>query len=152
VVAEVIVNTVEPVPTAVVAATTTWQEFPALWKPMLDEVWSFLRNEAPAELFQHGHNVMLYKDDFPSVEVGVEVTGSFEPSGAIVPSALPGGLVAMAIHRGPIADLGDTYRAVHEWLDRSAHRLAGPHWEIYGHPDPETGEYDIEVVWLLVTE
>ena len=26
-------------PTAVVAATTTWEEFPALWSKLLDEVW-----------------------------------------------------------------------------------------------------------------
>ena len=30
-------------PTAVVAATTTWREFPALWKDLLDEVWACLR-------------------------------------------------------------------------------------------------------------
>jgi hypothetical protein len=30
-------------PTAVVAATTTWQEFPALWMGLLDEVWACLR-------------------------------------------------------------------------------------------------------------
>ena len=27
-------------PTAVVAAATTWQEFPALWRELLDEVWT----------------------------------------------------------------------------------------------------------------
>jgi effector-binding domain-containing protein len=148
-VADVVVMTVEPVPTAVVAATTSWQEFPAIWRPMLDEVWSFLRSEAPPGLFADGHNVMLYKDDFPAVEVGVEVTAAFEAAGRVVPSALPGGLVAMTTHRGPIADLGDTYRAVHEWFDGSEYAPAGPHWEIYGHPDPSTGEYEVELVWLL---
>jgi hypothetical protein len=60
---EVTVKTVEPTPTAVVAAATTWAEFPAMWGPMLDQVWSFLRGGAPAGLYQHGHNIMLYKDD-----------------------------------------------------------------------------------------
>jgi hypothetical protein len=57
-------------PTAVVAAATTWQEFPALWKELLDEVWACLRAGGV-----HGgcRNVMLYRDDLPHVEVGVEL-------------------------------------------------------------------------------
>ena len=34
--------TVESRPTAVVEARTTWQEFPVLWKGMLDEVWDLV--------------------------------------------------------------------------------------------------------------
>ena len=79
---EVIVKTVEPTPTAVVAAAATWAEFPAMWGPMLDKVWSFLRGEAPEGLCKQGHNIMLYKDDVPNVEVGVQVSGSFEPAGS----------------------------------------------------------------------
>ena len=30
-------------PTLVVPATTTWREFPRLWKVLLDEVWDCLR-------------------------------------------------------------------------------------------------------------
>src|SRR5207302_1068177 len=54
-------------PTAVVPATTTWQEFPALWKELLDEVWACLRAGGI-----HGgcRNVMLYRDDVPLVEEG----------------------------------------------------------------------------------
>src|SRR5579859_257905 len=100
--AEVSVQTIEPTPTAVVAAAATWAEFPKMWGPMLDEVWSFLRGDAPEGLYQQGHNVMLYRDDIPHVEVGVQVSGSFAPAGRVVPSALPGGLVATATHTGPI--------------------------------------------------
>jgi hypothetical protein len=62
------VKNVAAVPTAVVAATTTWQEFPALWKQLLDEVWTCLR---AADIHRGCPNVMLYKDDVPHVEVGV---------------------------------------------------------------------------------
>jgi len=55
-------------PTAAVAARTTWDEFPMLWKTLLDDVWAFLRDSG---LRAGGHNVMLYKDDVPNVEVGV---------------------------------------------------------------------------------
>src|SRR5262245_12191020 len=59
-------------PTAVVTARTSWDEFPMLWKTLLDDVWAFVRDSA---LRAGGHNVMLYKDDVPNVEVGVQVTG-----------------------------------------------------------------------------
>jgi effector-binding domain-containing protein len=113
--ADVTVKTVERTPTAVVAAATTWAEFPKVWGPMLDQVWSFLRGEAPQGLYKQGHNIMLYKDDVPNVEVGVQVSGSFDRVGHVVSSTLPGGLVATATHTGPIAKIGDTHRAVREW-------------------------------------
>jgi effector-binding domain-containing protein len=147
---EVTMQVVDPAPTAVVAAATTWAEFPKIWGPMLDQVWSFLRGDAPEGLYKQGHNVMLYKDDVPNVEVGVQVSRSFDPTGHVVASALPGGLVATAIHTGPIAQIGDTHQAVREWSKANGYRLAGPHWEIYGDPDPSTGHFDVEVFWSLV--
>jgi len=147
---EVTVKTIDPTPTAVVAAATTWAEFPAMWGPMLDKVWSFLRGGAPAGLYKRGHNIMLYKDDVPNVEVGVQVSGSFDPAGDVVPSALPGGLVATATHTGPIDTIGDTHQAVCEWSKASGYRLVGPRWEIYGDPDPSSGHFDVQVFWSLV--
>jgi effector-binding domain-containing protein len=146
---DVTVTTVEPTPTAVVAAATTWAEFPAVWRPMLDTVWSFLRGAAPAGLYRHGHNIMLYKDDVPNVEVGVQVSRSFDPAGPVVASTLPGGLVATAAHTGPIAEIGDTHQAVREWSTANGYRLAGPCWEIYGDPDPSSGDFDVQVFWSL---
>ena len=60
--------TVAPRPTAVVPATTTWQEFPTVWKELLDDVWACLR---AGGIDRGCRNVMLYKDDRPRVEVGV---------------------------------------------------------------------------------
>jgi effector-binding domain-containing protein len=118
---------------------------------MLDEVWSFLRGAAPAGLYRRGHNIMLYKDDVPNVEVGVQVTGLFESAGNVVASTLPGGLVATATHTGPVTEIGDAHRAVCEWSKANGYRLAGPHWEIYGDPAPSTGHFDVDVYWLLET-
>jgi effector-binding domain-containing protein len=143
------VKTVEPTPTAVVAAAVTWAEFPAMWKPMLDQVWSFLRGGAPEGLYRQGHNVMLYKDDVPNVEVGVQVTGSFDSVGRVAASSLPGGLVATATHIGPVSGIGDTHQAVRQWSEANGYRSAGPRWEIYGDPDPSTGDFRVEVLWLL---
>jgi hypothetical protein len=61
--------------------TTTWQEFPKLWGPWLEQVYEFVRPRRELatgdgeELWQ---NVMLYKDQRPSVEVGVLVSGPFQ--------------------------------------------------------------------------
>jgi effector-binding domain-containing protein len=115
-------------------------------------VWSFLRGEAPAGLYQHGHNIMLYKDDVPNVEIGVQVTGPFDPAGNVVASTLPAGLVATATHTGPISALGDTHQAVREWSSVNGYLLAGPHWEIYGDPDPATGAFPVDVFWALEPE
>jgi effector-binding domain-containing protein len=147
---KVTVQNVEPTPTAVIAAAATWAEFPTMWGPMLSEVWSFLRGDAPEELYKHGHNIMLYKDDVPNVEVGVQVSGSFASTGHVVASTLPGGLVASATHTGPIATIGDTHQAVREWSKANGYWLAGPRWEIYGDPDPATGGFDVDVSWSLV--
>jgi effector-binding domain-containing protein len=147
---EVAVKAVEPTPTAVVAAATTWAEFPQMWERMLDEVWSFLRGDAPEGLYKQGHNIMLYKDDDPNVEVGVQVNGSFAPADRVVASTLPGGLVASATHTGPMAKIGDTHHAVCEWSKANGYRLVGPRWEIYGDPDPSTGHFDVAVFWSVV--
>ena len=121
-----------------------------MWGPMLDEVWGFLRGGAPEGLYTQGHNIMLYKDDVPNVEVGVQVSGSFDPVGGVVASTLPGGLVATATHTGHIAKIGDTHHAVCEWSTANGYRLAGSRWEIYGDPDSSTGDFDVDVFWSLV--
>ena len=146
---EVSLLEVGPSPTAVVRAATTWPEFPSAWGPMLDAVWAFLRGPAPEGLYRAGHNVMLYLDDLPNVEVGVQVTGSFDPSGDVVPSRLPGGRVASAAHEGPIGEIGATHAAVRGWAEANGHHLSGVRWEVYGDPDPGTGEFAVEVCWLL---
>ena len=147
---EVSVRSVDSTPTAVVTAATTWAQFPAVWRPMLDEVWGFLRGAVPQGLYTHGHSVMLYKDDLPNVEVGVQVNGTFASAGRVVASALPGGLVAGATHVGPVAEIGATHDAVRAWSEANGYRLAGPHWEIYGDPEPSTGDFVVEVFWSLL--
>jgi hypothetical protein len=45
--------------TAVIAATTTWEAFPALWRELLDEVWGAVRGDARVA---PGRNVMLERE------------------------------------------------------------------------------------------
>jgi len=139
---------VGPRPTAVVRATTTWQEFPSLWRPLLDDVWAFLRSpDCPVRVA--GHNVMLYLDDTPTVEVGVGVSGPFPPVGRVEPSLLPDGRVATYTLRGPYDGLGAAHRTVIEWCRAHGHEITRTRWEVYGdwHDDP--AQLETEVCYLL---
>ncbi len=143
---DVIVTDVAARPTAVVAATTTWQEFPALWSVLLDEVWACLH---AGGITRGCRNVMLYRDDVPHVEVGVELLQPCPLTGRVVASSLPAGRVAMTIHRGTYAGLGAAHRAVIDWCTEHGLRPAGPRWEVYGPHSDDPAEVWTEVYWLL---
>ncbi len=138
--------------TAVIAATTTWEEYPNIWPRLLDEVYAFVRHSddlvIPGEV-PRWKNVMLYNDGRPSVEVGVLAARPFRPEGRILASELPAGRTAMAMHRGDYARLGATHRAVNEFAEAEELALAGPRWEIYGHWRENPDELETEVYWLL---
>jgi effector-binding domain-containing protein len=138
-------------PTAVVKVTTTWREFPTLWRTLLDEVWAFLR--AAPGLRADGHNVMMYRDGLArgevAVEVGVQVTKSFNAAGRVVPSTLPAGEAAVTVHTGKISEIGAAHDAVLAWCAAQRRELTGVRWEIYGDPDPQTGRFDVAVYWQL---
>jgi effector-binding domain-containing protein len=143
---------VKPRPTAVVAETTTWTDFPQLWGRLLNEVYEFVRGRpdlATGTGREQWQNVMLYKDQRPDVEVGVLVSESFATQGRVIASELPGGEVATAIHRGDYGRLGVTHQAVREHVTAQGRELAGPCWEIYGHGRRDPSEQETEVCWLL---
>jgi effector-binding domain-containing protein len=143
---EVTMKDVAARPTAVVAATTTWQKFPTLWRELLDEVWACLH----AGGVQRGcRNVMLYLDDTPHVEVGVEVLVPCPLIGRVVASALPAGQVAMTTHYGPYTGLAAAHQAVHDWSREQERKLAGPRWEVYGPHSDDPAEVWTEVYYLL---
>jgi effector-binding domain-containing protein len=133
-------------PTAVVKATTTWQEFPTLWRSLLDDVWACLR---AGGVDRGCPNVMLYWDDTPRVEVGVELRVSCPLTGRVVASALPAGQVAMTVHHGPYAGLGAAHQAVREWCLAEQRHTAGPRWEVYGPHREDPAEVWTEVYYLL---
>jgi hypothetical protein len=106
--------TTSATPTAVIRQATTWERYPTLWGDLLGEVWAFLRT---TEL-QTGRNVMVYADDVPNVEVGVEVGEAFASGGRVVASALPAGRAATAVARGAPSPEGihAAHRAVIDWV------------------------------------
>jgi effector-binding domain-containing protein len=142
----VTVAVVEARPTAVVAAAVTWDSWPDVWRPMLDEVYACMRRNGNV---RQGANVMLYLDDTPHVEVGVEFINPCALDGQVKRSALPAGQVARTVHRGPYEDLGLAHNRVRQWCAAHGHGLAGPLWEIYGDWRENPADLETEVYHLL---
>ena len=140
-------------PTAVVSQTTTWKQFPGVWKPLLDEVYGFVRGReadlSPEDGPEVWRNAFLYLDDTPTVEIGVLVSGSFEPHGRVVASQLPGGAVATAVHRGDYAEMGRSHQAVNDFIAANGLVRLGPSWEIYGHWREDPSELETEIYYLV---
>jgi effector-binding domain-containing protein len=136
-------------PIAVVAATTTRAELPNLWGKLLDDVWAFLRGDGATTA---GHNVMVYLDGTPRVEVGVQVAEPFEGNGRVVCSTLPAGACASTVHRGPYHELDEAHAAVKAWCGSHGHRLTGVRWEVYGDHREDPAELETAVCWQIDEE
>jgi effector-binding domain-containing protein len=139
-----------PTPTAVIRETRTWERFPTLWRELLDEVWGRVRGAG----VQGGRNVMLYLDDVPTVEVGVELEGTLAgPSGRVVASSLPEGRAATTVARGAPSPEGiaAAHAAVVAWCDANGHSRTGVRWEVYDHWRDDPDSFEIAVYWLLAS-
>ena len=137
-----------PTPTAVIRETTTWERFPTLWRELLDEVWAYVRGEE----VKAGRNVMVYLDDVPTVEVGVELEGTLTAgSGRVVASALPEGRAATRVARGaPSPDgIAAAHAAVIQWCEANGHARTGVRWEVYDHWRDDPDAFETAVYWLL---
>lgn len=142
----VTVSDVEARPTAVVPATTTWPEYPALWRQLLDEVWACLRANG---ITGGCRNIMLYLDNTPKVEVGVELRQPCPLTGNVVSSTLPAGRVAKTVHYGSYAELGAAHQAVVDYCDENALARNGVSWEVYGPHDDDPAKVWTEIYYQL---
>jgi effector-binding domain-containing protein len=145
----VTVVTVSPRLTAVVSEVTDWVRWPDRWRPLLDEVYAFIRASAELRDAPRWQNVMLYKDRRPSVEVGVLAPKRFTGDGRVTLSQLPGGTAAMAVHRGDYGDLGATHDAIVQFIRVHGLEQAGPLWEVYGHWHDDPARLEVEIYHLL---
>ena len=143
---QVTMTAVEARPTAVVTATTTWQEFPTLWRELSGEVWACLRTGG---INRGCRNIMLYWDNVPHVEVGVELLVPCPLSGRVIMSALPVGQAAMTVHWGSYSRLGEAHQAVVDWCASQGKDKTGTRWEVYGPHNDDPAQVWTEVYWLL---
>src|SRR5579862_3417991 len=97
------VRAVEPRKLAAVRRHVAISGIATAWKPALDQVWEFLRNQPG--LRTDGHNVFLYhhparRDQPMDVDFGVEVARAFESAGEVFATETPAGMAAVAVHTG----------------------------------------------------
>jgi effector-binding domain-containing protein len=95
---------------------------------------------------------MLYADDVPNVEVGVEVSDRFPRGDRIAASALPAGRAARTADRGPPTPegLAAAHAAVLRWCEANGEQTTRVRWEVYGHwRDDDPDGFETEIYWLL---
>jgi len=121
------------------------------WKPALDQVWGFLRQNPG--LRTDGHNIFLYHHpnvgELTMVVDGVQVTRPFTRSGEVLSTETPAGKVASARHIGSYERLGETHQAVQAWVAANNIKLAGKSWEIYGDWTEDTTKLETQIEYLL---
>ena len=127
-------------------------EISSAWRPALDKVWEFLRQNPGVRT--DGHNIFLYHHppdrQLPmEVDFGVEVVRSFATSGGVYLTETPAGKVAAALHVGPYDRIGKTHEAIHAWAATSHQSFAGKSWEIYGDWTDDPAKLETRIEYLL---
>ena len=137
---------VEPHPIAAVRRLAKHDELSRVVPEACGTVWNFLR---AAGIKGAGRHVAVYLDGVINLEVGVELSGSFDSDGSVIASMTPGGWVAMTAHLGPYARLGEAHKAILARCAQRGRKLAGPSWEIYGHWTDDPEQLRTDVFYLL---
>ena len=127
-------------------------EISQAWRPALDKVWDFLRQNPG--LRADGHNIFLYHHppnrQIPmEVDFGVEVVRPFAASGEVYLTETPAGRVATALHVGPYERLGEAHEAIHAWATAKHESFAGKSWEIYGDWTDDSTKLETRIEYLL---
>jgi effector-binding domain-containing protein len=148
----VTVQNVTPHRIAAVRRQIRINQIASTWKPALDQVWAFLKQNPG--LRTDGHNIFLYhhpehRESPMDIDFGVEVTRSFERSGEVFATQTPAGKVATATHIGPYDRMGETHNAIHAWAAANRIKFAGQSWEIYGDWTEDTSKLETRIEYLL---
>lgn len=128
------------------------EQIASTWRPALDQVWAFLRQNPG--LRTDGHNIFLYhhpanRQSPMDIDFGVEVTRPFDRAGEVFLTETPAGKVAAALHIGPYERLGKTHDAIHSWASANKIAFGGKSWEIYGDWAEDTSKLETRVEYLL---
>jgi len=124
----------------------------AAWRPALDVVWAFLRQNPG--LRTDGHNIFLYHhpargESMMTLDFGVQVTRTFPQSGEVFATETPPGKVASAIHVGPYERMRETHEAIQSWARANHLALADKSWEIYGDWTDDPAKLETQIEYLL---
>jgi effector-binding domain-containing protein len=141
--------TVAAQPTAVIRDRVRLDELSEMLIPTFDRVYAALPD---AGLSKGGHNLLVMRGgpgNSLDIEVGIEVDGSFEAAGDLIPSHLPAGHVATAVNIGPYEQLGAVHDAIIEWCAERGYGRTGICWEIYGHAVDDAADQRTDVFYQL---
>lgn len=64
-------------------------------------------------------------------EVAAPVASAVAPTGRVIPSSVPGGTVAVAVHEGAYDTIGESWMALDAWVAEQGRTPAGDFWEVY---------------------
>src|SRR6476620_3413551 len=111
---DVVVETVQPELIAAVRARAPISGIAQAWKPALDQVWAFLKDNPD---LPRNHNLFLYhhparRDDPMDIDFGVQVARRFAPNRNVRCVEPPAGEVARTIHIGPYDRLKGAHDAI----------------------------------------
>jgi effector-binding domain-containing protein len=148
---EVVLETALVELVAAVQATVSISEIVRAWKPTLDQVWAFLRQNSD---LAPGHNLFLYhhpdrRNEPMNIDFGVQVGRPFEREGNDRCIETPTGEVARTVHVGPYDRLVDAHNAIHAWCAANNRKIAHASWEIYGDWKDDPALLETTIKYLL---
>ncbi len=77
------------------------------------------------------------------LEMGFTVRSAVEPAAPVEAAELPGGEVAVTLHRGRYERLPEALAALQVWIRAQGREPAGPHWETYLNGPPEVTDPEL---------
>ena len=149
---DVVTETVQAEWIAAVRARTRISGIAQAWKPALDQVWGFLKQNGG---LRPGHNLFLYhhpqrRDDPMDIDFGVQVSQRFDPEGSVRCIETPAGEVARTVHIGPYDRLGGAHESIHRWCAGHGRTIGGASWEIYGDWTDNPDRLETTIRYLLL--
>lgn len=129
---------VAPATTAVIRGVVPMAELPAFFDRAFVELPAVLAAQGIAPT---GVPFALYRQppgETADLELGLATERPVEPTGDVVPAALPGGRIARLVHEGGYDGLGESWGRLQVWLTEQGHQPGSVMWEVYlTEPGPE---------------
>jgi effector-binding domain-containing protein len=148
---DVVVETAPAELVAAVRAKVPISGIARAWKPALDQVWAFLKENGG---LRPGHNLFLYhhaehRNEAMNIDFGVQVARPFEREGNVQCVETPAGEVARTVHVGPYDQLGNAHNAIHAWCATNNRKISRASWEIYGDWNNDPALLETTIKYLL---